>query len=47
MPCTNQPPPPQAVFFSYFDFTPYEGFYWMGATIICLSAVTNLLYWPM
>ena len=36
----------QAVFFSYFtDLTTYEGFYYMGATIICLGAATALLYW--
>lgn len=37
----------QAIFFSYFDFTTYEGFYWMGTSIICLGAFTSLLYWPM
>lgn len=38
----------QALFFGFVDLTPYEGFYWMGATIICLGALTSLLlYWPM
>ncbi|WIA21146.1 hypothetical protein OEZ85_005456 [Tetradesmus obliquus] len=37
----------QAVFFSYFDFSAYEGFYWMGTSVICLSAFTSLLAWPM
>jgi hypothetical protein len=38
----------QALFFGFVDLTPYEGFYWMGATIICLGAATCLLlYWPM
>jgi hypothetical protein len=43
-------PPPivlQAVFFSYFDFSAYEGFYWMGTGVVCLSAFTSLLFWPM
>jgi hypothetical protein len=39
---------PQALFFGFVDLTPYEGFYWMGATILCLGAATCLLlYWPM
>lgn len=37
----------QAVFFSYFDFSAYEGFYWMGTSVVCLSAFTSLLFWPM
>jgi hypothetical protein len=38
----------QALFFGFVDLTPYEGFYWMGAAIICLGALTTLLlYWPM
>ncbi|KAF6255678.1 high-affinity nitrate transporter 2.1-like protein [Scenedesmus sp. NREL 46B-D3] len=37
----------QAAFFSHFDFTFYKGFYWMGTCVLCLSASTSLLYWPM
>lgn len=41
-------PFPQALFFGFVELTPYEGFYWMGITIICLGAVScMLLYWPM
>jgi hypothetical protein len=39
--------PAQAVFFSYFEFSAYEGFYWMGTSVVCLSAFTSLLFWPM
>lgn len=38
----------QALFFGFIGLTPYEGFYWMGATVICLAGLTvPLLYWPM
>ncbi|KAF8054878.1 NRT2.2 [Scenedesmus sp. PABB004] len=37
----------QALFFGYADFTPYEGFYWMGTAVICLGAAVALLHWPM
>ena len=38
----------QALFFGVVELTPYEGFYWMGAAVICLGALSCLLlYWPM
>lgn len=38
----------QALFFGVVDLMPYEGFYWMGASVLCLSSVSCiLLYWPM
>eukprot|EP00879_Flechtneria_rotunda_P019127 GHRR01020082.1.p1 GENE.GHRR01020082.1~~GHRR01020082.1.p1 ORF type:complete len:366 (+),score=106.30 GHRR01020082.1:164-1261(+) len=37
----------QAMFFSSFGFTRYQGFYWMGTTIICMGAFISVLYWPM
>jgi hypothetical protein len=36
----------QACFFTFFDLATHQGFFWMGITVVVLSATLLLVHFP-